>query len=206
MLLDAPRLYLINSPVVRAEPLRFKEEGVRNVIKDVFLPWFNAYRFFVQNVKRMELVWPELATAQRLGASGHVRRQTDPPRSVAVLRAPRLTTGDEPHLHVPSHERDQERERHGPVDPGQHTNARAVYRRRNEGCVPHELLEHRCVPGGVGILTCTRGVARAVGCGGNPLAYRLYTVVPRLVAFIDGLTNWYVRLNRARLKVRRVTH
>jgi len=32
-------------------------------------------------------------------------------------------------------------------------------------------------------------------------AYRLYTVVPMLVKFIDQLTNWYVRLNRRRLKV-----
>nr|NVI69464.1 Isoleucyl-tRNA synthetase [Cucujiformia] len=37
---DALRLYLISSPVVRAENLRFKEEGVRDVIKDVFLPWY----------------------------------------------------------------------------------------------------------------------------------------------------------------------
>lgn len=28
---DALRLYLINSPVVRAEPLRFKEEGVKGM-------------------------------------------------------------------------------------------------------------------------------------------------------------------------------
>lgn len=32
-------------------------------------------------------------------------------------------------------------------------------------------------------------------------AYRLYTVVPRLVKFVDMLTNWYVRTNRRRLKV-----
>lgn len=32
-------------------------------------------------------------------------------------------------------------------------------------------------------------------------AYRLYTVVPKLVKFIDNLTNWYVRSNRKRLKV-----
>ena len=31
-------------------------------------------------------------------------------------------------------------------------------------------------------------------------AYRLYTVVPRLVKFVDQLTNWYVRMNRRRLK------
>lgn len=51
---DAIRLYLINSPVVRAENLRFKEEGVRDIIKDVFLPWFNAYRFLFQNIERFE--------------------------------------------------------------------------------------------------------------------------------------------------------
>ncbi|GMT23809.1 hypothetical protein PFISCL1PPCAC_15106 [Pristionchus fissidentatus] len=51
---DALRLYLINSPVVRGENLRFREEGVRDVLKDVFLPWFNAYRFFVQNVQLYE--------------------------------------------------------------------------------------------------------------------------------------------------------
>ena len=31
-------------------------------------------------------------------------------------------------------------------------------------------------------------------------AYRLYTVVPRLIKFVDNLTNWYVRMNRRRLK------
>ena len=41
---DAVRLYLINSPVVKAETLKFKEDGVKNVLKDVFLPWYNAYR------------------------------------------------------------------------------------------------------------------------------------------------------------------
>lgn len=42
---DAMRLYLTNSPVVRAESLKFKEEGVRNIVRDVMLPWYNAYRF-----------------------------------------------------------------------------------------------------------------------------------------------------------------
>ena len=42
---DALRLYLINSPVVRAEPLRFREEGVFGVVKDVFLPWYNSYSY-----------------------------------------------------------------------------------------------------------------------------------------------------------------
>ena len=50
------RLYLINSPVVRAEFLKFQENGVRDVVKDVFLPWYNAYRFLIQNVQRLEAV------------------------------------------------------------------------------------------------------------------------------------------------------
>jgi isoleucyl-tRNA synthetase len=45
---DALRLYLINSPVVHGDDLRFREEGVSDVLKDVLLPWFHAYRFFVE--------------------------------------------------------------------------------------------------------------------------------------------------------------
>lgn len=42
---DALRLYLINSPVVRADPLKFREDGVKDVVKDVLLPWWNSFRF-----------------------------------------------------------------------------------------------------------------------------------------------------------------
>lgn len=45
---DALRLYLINSPVVRAEPLRFKEAGVKEVVSKVLLPFWNSYRFFCE--------------------------------------------------------------------------------------------------------------------------------------------------------------
>jgi isoleucyl-tRNA synthetase len=31
-------------------------------------------------------------------------------------------------------------------------------------------------------------------------AYRLYTIIPRLLDLIDELTNWYIRFNRRRLK------
>lgn len=51
---DACRLYLVSAPVVRAEPMKFNEEGVKNIVKDVFLPWFNAYRFLIQNISRWE--------------------------------------------------------------------------------------------------------------------------------------------------------
>ncbi|ODV86549.1 hypothetical protein CANARDRAFT_7018 [[Candida] arabinofermentans NRRL YB-2248] len=42
---DALRLYLINSPVLRAETLKFKEEGVKEVVSKVLLPWWNSYKF-----------------------------------------------------------------------------------------------------------------------------------------------------------------
>lgn len=45
---DALRAYLINSPVVRAEPLKFDELGVREVVRTVLLPLQNAWSFFVQ--------------------------------------------------------------------------------------------------------------------------------------------------------------
>lgn len=42
---DALRLFLIDSPVVRAENLRFQEEGVKEIVKNVLLPWYNAFKF-----------------------------------------------------------------------------------------------------------------------------------------------------------------
>lgn len=54
---DALRLYLINSPVVRAESLKFKEEGVQATVREVLLPWFNAFRFFVQQVGGWRWRW-----------------------------------------------------------------------------------------------------------------------------------------------------
>lgn len=45
---DALRAYLVNSPVVRAEPLRFSETGVRDVVRTVLLPLHHAHAFFVQ--------------------------------------------------------------------------------------------------------------------------------------------------------------
>jgi isoleucyl-tRNA synthetase len=44
---DALRLYLIYSPVVRAEDLRFSEEGVKQLMRHILIPLWNAYSFFV---------------------------------------------------------------------------------------------------------------------------------------------------------------
>ncbi|XP_014814158.1 PREDICTED: isoleucine--tRNA ligase, cytoplasmic [Calidris pugnax] len=124
---DALRLYLINSPVVRAENLRFKEEGVRDILKDVFLPWYNAYRFLVQNVQILQ-------------------------------------------------HKDEGRE--------------FLY---NENTVKESsnIMDKW-------ILSFTQSLIQFFKA--EMAAYRLYTVVPRLVKFVDILTNWYVRMNRRRLK------
>lgn len=53
---DSLRLYLINSPVVRGENLRFQEEGVAEVIKQVMNPWFNAYKFLSMAMNKFEAV------------------------------------------------------------------------------------------------------------------------------------------------------
>lgn len=45
---DALRLYLVNSPVVRGQNLRFFESGVRDILKEVFIPWYNAFRFLIK--------------------------------------------------------------------------------------------------------------------------------------------------------------
>lgn len=124
---DALRLYLINSPVVRAENLRFKEEGVRDILKDVFLPWYNAYRFLVQNV--------------------HILQHKDGGREFLY----------------------------------------------NENTVKESsnIMDKW-------ILSFTQSLIQFFKA--EMAAYRLYTVVPRLVKFVDVLTNWYVRMNRRRLK------
>ena len=123
---DALRMYLINSPVVRAESLKFQETGVFGVVKEVFLPWYNTFRFFVQNIERWE--------------------------------------NDEKKTFVPS--LDKVKSTKNPTD--------------------------------VWISAATQGFIKFVH--EEMSAYRLYTVMPALVTYITQLTNWYVRLNRDRLK------
>jgi len=123
---DAVRMYMLNSGVVRAEPLKFKEEGVRDVVKDVFLPMFNAYRFLVQESYRYE------------GASG----KKFSPESAKVKAS---TNHMDQWIFASMH----------------------------------------------GLIQFVRKEMEA---------YRLYTVVPQLVDFLEDLTNWYVRLNRDRMR------
>lgn len=126
---DACRLYLCNSPVVRAESLQFKEMGVKAVVREIFLPWFNAYRFLVQNISRFE----------------------------------------------------------------QDTGANFVYdRKMKTGLSQNGNLMDRW------IVSATQNLTKLVRA--EMEAYKLYNVVKPLLGFLDQLTNWYVRLNRPRMK------
>ncbi|XP_004524919.1 isoleucine--tRNA ligase, cytoplasmic [Ceratitis capitata] len=129
---DALRLYLINSPVVRAENLRFKEEGVRDIIKDVLLPWYNSYRFLLQNIARYE----------KEDLRGLSRYRYDKERHLRELENATLLD-----IWIVS--------------------------------VKESLIDY---------------------FEKEMKLYHLYTVVPRLTKFIDQLTNWYIRLNRRRLR------
>lgn len=129
---DAVRLYLANSPAVRAQDLRFRKDGVRDVVKDIFIPWYNAFRFLLQNTERY---------AQAAGAPFATYR-------VATIEA----------------------------------DVKAAAR---------HVMD-------MWILAATEALVGLVRAEMD--AYRLYTVLPELVRFIDNLTNWYIRFNRERLK------
>ena len=119
---DALRLYLVNSPAVRADPLCFKGQGVQQVVRDVMLPWLNTLNFFVQQVLRH-------------GGEFH--------RDEKLA----MSSGN--------------------------TLDKWILSRLN---------------------TLVKFIHTEMG------KYHLYAVLPELVAFIDEMTNWYVRLNRDRLK------
>ena len=48
------RIFLVNSPIDRAENLRFREDGVKEVVARVLLPWVNSFRFFLGQVLLLE--------------------------------------------------------------------------------------------------------------------------------------------------------
>jgi isoleucyl-tRNA synthetase len=117
---DALRAYLIDSPVVRAEELRFEEAGLKEIVRTVILPYWNVLSFFTTYAS-IDGYDPRTWQAAPVSERPDIDRWI-----LAVLQ---------------SLVRD----------------------------VNHEME-----------------------------AYRLYAVVPRLVSFIDDLTNWYVRRSRAR--------
>lgn len=60
---DALRAFLINSPVLRAEPLRFSKDGVAEVVRTVLLPMWNTYSFFTTYAEADGITIEDLAAA-----------------------------------------------------------------------------------------------------------------------------------------------
>ncbi len=71
---DALRAYLINSPVLRAEPLRFSEDGVREVVRTVLLPFWNAFSFFTTYAEADGITLQELEGAPPLADRSELDR------------------------------------------------------------------------------------------------------------------------------------
>jgi isoleucyl-tRNA synthetase len=60
---DALRAFLINSPVLRAEPLRFSKDGVGGVVRTVLLPMWNTYSFFTTYAEADGITIEDLSSA-----------------------------------------------------------------------------------------------------------------------------------------------
>lgn len=60
---DALRTYLIDSPVLRGEPMRFTEAGIRDVVRSVMIPLWNAYSFFTTYAEADAISLSDLAAA-----------------------------------------------------------------------------------------------------------------------------------------------
>ncbi len=71
---DALRAYLIDSPVVRAESLRFSEEGVRSYVRTVLLPFWNAFSFFTTYAEADGITAADLAAAPPLDERPEIDR------------------------------------------------------------------------------------------------------------------------------------
>ncbi|EPY29084.1 isoleucyl-tRNA synthetase [Strigomonas culicis] len=118
---DALRMYIINSPVVRGEPLRFREDGVKSVVKEVLLPLFNAAKFFIDNTN--------LCVGNGGTVSLNVHSTNEMDRWILASTQTLLS-----------------------------------YVRKEMG------------------------------------EYHLYNVVPGIIRFVVDLSNWYIRMNRRRMK------
>jgi len=63
---DSLRAYLIDSPVVRGEPLKFSEEGVKQVTRNIILPLWNSFSFFSTYANADQITPEELEKASPL--------------------------------------------------------------------------------------------------------------------------------------------
>ena len=65
---DALRVFLMDSSVVRAEDLRFSDTGVREVLKSIIIPLWNAYSFYITyaNIDGISIDSPEIRSENPL--------------------------------------------------------------------------------------------------------------------------------------------
>jgi isoleucyl-tRNA synthetase len=119
---DSVRLYMLNSAVLRAEDLRFSNDGVKETTRSVILPLWNAFSFLTTYA----------------AADGW-----QPSAQLVVGEAPQVS-----------------------------------------GELDRWLISR--------LHTLIAGVHKEME------GYHLYNVVPRVLAFIEDLTNWYIRLSRRR--------
>lgn len=65
---DAMRLFLLDSAVLKAEDLKFSEAGVKEVVKNVVIPLWNSYSFFVTyaNIDKVTVAAPGRAPSNQL--------------------------------------------------------------------------------------------------------------------------------------------
>jgi len=117
---DALRVYLVSSPVVRAEPLQFNEQGVKEVIRSVMLPLYNSWSFFNQYAN-IDNYNPKTADIISLSERPEIDRWIISELQILIATVNQEMTG-----------------------------------------------------------------------------YYLYKTIPPMLAFIDDLTNWYIRRNRRR--------
>ena len=118
---DSVRLYLLNSSLLRAEDLRFSDQGVVDTIRAILLPLWNAWSFL----------------------STYAEAEDWQPPAALLDHAP-----------------------------------------ESDNALDNWIISQ--------LQTLLRDVHTQME------AYRLNQAVPRLVEFIDLLTNWYIRLNRRR--------
>lgn len=123
---DALRLYLIHSPIVCGETLKFEESGVLDIVKHVFSRWYGTYRLLVKCIMLIQV-----ETRQKFIYDRDVNLKTHNITDKALLSS------------------------------------------------MQSLIKFMCT---------------------EMAAYRLYTVIPRLIEYIQSLGNGYVRWNRHRLK------
>ncbi len=71
---DALRAFLINSPVLRAEPVRFSEDGVRQVVRTVLLPLWNTHSFFTTYAAADSITMDDIAGADPVSSRPELDR------------------------------------------------------------------------------------------------------------------------------------